>query len=100
MPHNRFFANCSPGLIVVRRELVEELLDAVLLPHRVDVRHFVHGQRREVEVHLQKGEMINDSLDNSVIALTSHDRTDEDGHSLYRVTHQVVFHYPSFRHGQ
>ena len=46
----------SPGLIVVRRELVEELLDAVLLPHRVDVRHFVLGQRREVEVDLQKSD--------------------------------------------
>ena len=79
---------------------MEELLDAVLLPHRVDVRHFVLGQRREVEVDLQKSEMINDSLDNNVVALTSHDRTDEDGHSSYRVTQQVVFHYPSFRHGQ
>ena len=40
----------------MRRELVEELLDAVLLPHRVDVRHFVLGQRREVEVDLQKSD--------------------------------------------
>ena len=35
---------------------MEELLDAVLLPHRVDVRHFVLGQRREVEVDLQKSD--------------------------------------------
>ena len=35
---------------------MEELLDAVLLPHRVDVRHFGVGQRREVEVDLQKSD--------------------------------------------
>ena len=40
---------------------MEELLDAVLLPHRVDVRHFGVGQRREVEVHLQKGDDGDDS---------------------------------------
>ena len=59
-------ANFSPGetlqilprLIVVRRQLLQELLDAVLLAHRVDVGHFVLGQRREVEVDLQR----NDSL--------------------------------------
>ena len=56
MTHNHDEKEVSPGLIVVRRELVEELLDAVLLPHRVDVRHFGVGQRREVEVHLQKGD--------------------------------------------
>ena len=58
---------------------MEELLDAVLLPHRVDVRHFGVGQRREVEVDLQKSEMINDPPDNNVVALTSHDQT--EGHS-------------------
>ena len=35
---------------------MEELLDAVLLPHRVDVRHLGVGQRREVEVDLQKSD--------------------------------------------
>ena len=40
---------------------MEELLDAVLLPHRVDVRHFGVGQRREVEVDLQKGDDGDDS---------------------------------------
>ncbi len=46
----------SPGLIVVWRQLVQELLDAMLLPNRVDVRDLVFGQRREVEVDLQRGE--------------------------------------------
>lgn len=47
-----------PRLIVVRRELVQELLDAVLLAHRVDVRHLVLGQRREVEVDLQRNDKL------------------------------------------
>ena len=55
-------ANFSPGetlqilprLIVVRRQLLQELLDAVLLAHRVDVGNLGVGQRREVEVDLQR----------------------------------------------
>ena len=59
-------ANFSPGetlqilprLIVVRRELVQELLDAVLLAHRVDVGNLGVGQRREVEVDLQRNDKL------------------------------------------
>ena len=44
----------SPRLVVVRRQLLKELLDAVLLAHGVDVGHLGVGQRREVEVDLQR----------------------------------------------
>ena len=73
-------ATHSPRLIVVRRELVQELLDAVLLAHRVDVRNLVLGQRREVEVDLQRNEMMNYLPDNNVAASISHEQTDR--HSL------------------
>ena len=60
-PQSGFYATQhSPRLIVVRWELVQELLDAVLLAHRVDVRNLVLGQRREVEVDLQREERRND----------------------------------------
>ena len=42
-----------PDFIVVRRKLVEELLDAILLPDRVDVGHLVVRQGGEVEVDLR-----------------------------------------------
>ena len=44
----------SPRLVVVWRQLLQELLDAVLLAHRVDVGNLGVGQRREVEVDLQR----------------------------------------------
>ena len=53
-------ATHSPRLIVVRRELVQELLDAVLLAHRVDIRNLGVGQCGEVEVDLQREERWND----------------------------------------
>ena len=44
--------NFSPNFVVVWRKLVEELLHAVLLPHRVHVRHLVVREGGEEEVHL------------------------------------------------
>lgn len=41
-----------PHLIVMRRQLVKELFDAVFLPDGVHVRHLVLGQRREIQVDL------------------------------------------------
>ena len=41
-----------PHFIVMRRELVEELLDPIFLPHRVNVGDLVIRQGREVEVNL------------------------------------------------
>ena len=52
----------------MRRELVQELLDAVLLAHRVDVGNLVLGQRREVEVDLQREmERTNDDDDGKLV---------------------------------
>ena len=39
-------------LVVVRRQLVQQLPDPVLLAHRVHVRHFVFSKYRKVQVHL------------------------------------------------
>ena len=39
--------------VVVGRELVEELLDAVFLPHAVDVGYLVVRQSGEVEMDLE-----------------------------------------------
>ncbi len=55
--------NFSPGgftsnlldFVVVRRELVQQLLDAVFLPHAVDVGHLVVRQGGEEEVDLGVG---------------------------------------------
>ena len=55
---------------------MQELLDAVLLAHRVDVRNLVLGQRREVEVDLQRNEMINYLPDNNVAARAHFTRKD------------------------
>ena len=44
--------NFSPNFVVVWRKLVEELLHAVLLPHRVHIRHLVVREGGEEEVHL------------------------------------------------
>ena len=41
-----------PHFIVMRRELVEELLDPIFLPHRVNVGDLVIRQGREVAVNL------------------------------------------------
>ena len=43
---------CSPNFIVMWRQLVKELLHAILLSHRVHVGHLVVGQGGEEEVHL------------------------------------------------
>ena len=43
---------CSPNFIVMWRQLVEKLLHAILLSHRVHVGHLVVGQGGEEEVHL------------------------------------------------
>ena len=57
-----------PRLIVVRGELLQELLDAVLLAHRVDVGNLGVGQRREVEVDLQREmERTNDDDDGKLV---------------------------------
>lgn len=45
-----------PDLIVVRRQLLQELADAVLLAHAVQVGHPVFWETAEVEVHLQNTE--------------------------------------------
>ena len=42
----------TPGLVVMRRQLLEQLLDPVLLAHGVDVRDFVVGDLGEVQVDL------------------------------------------------
>ena len=42
----------SPNFIVVWRQLVEELLHAVLLPNRVHIRHLVVRQGGEEQMHL------------------------------------------------
>ena len=42
-----------PDFIVMGRELVQELLDPILLTHRVHVGDLLLGDRGEVEVHLQ-----------------------------------------------
>lgn len=41
-------------LVVVRRQLLQELSDAVLLSSAVQVRHLVLGQTAEVPVHLER----------------------------------------------
>jgi hypothetical protein len=41
-----------PDFIIVWGELVQELLDAILLSHRVYIRHLVIRQGREIQVHL------------------------------------------------
>ena len=41
-----------PHFIVMRRELVEELLDPIFFPHRVNVGDLVIRQGGEVEVNL------------------------------------------------
>ena len=43
---------CSPNFIVMWRQLVKELLHAILLSHRVHVGHLVVGEGGEEEVHL------------------------------------------------
>ena len=43
---------CSPNFIVMWRQLVEKLLHAILLSHRVHVGHLVVGEGGEEEVHL------------------------------------------------
>ena len=43
----------SPDFVVVRWELVEELLDAILLSHRIDIGNLVVRQGGEVEVDLK-----------------------------------------------
>ena len=45
--------NFSPNFVVVWRQLVEELLHAVFLPHRVHVRHLVVREGGEEEVYLR-----------------------------------------------
>jgi hypothetical protein len=40
------------GFVVVRRQLMEELFDAVLFAERVDVRYFLFGYRREILMDL------------------------------------------------
>ena len=43
---------CSPNFIVMWRQLVEKLLHAILLSHRVHVGHLVVREGGEEEVHL------------------------------------------------
>ena len=43
---------CSPNFIVMWRQLVKELLHAILLSHRVHVGHLVVREGGEEEVHL------------------------------------------------
>lgn len=40
--------------VVVRRQLLQQLPDAIPFPDGVDVRNFVFRKRREIEVHLEK----------------------------------------------
>ncbi len=49
---------CSPGLIVMRWQLLQQVFDAMLLAHRVDVGDLVVGQIGEVEVDLEEGEKL------------------------------------------
>ena len=42
-----------PDFIIVGRQLLEELLDAIFLPHRVNIRNLVVWQGGEVEVNLE-----------------------------------------------
>ena len=51
---------CSPNFIVMWRQLVEKLLHAVLLSHRVHVGHLVVGQGGEEEVHLGTSMVMSD----------------------------------------
>jgi len=43
----------SPGLIVVRRQLLQQLFNAMLLAHGVHERDLVIGEIAEEEMHLQ-----------------------------------------------
>ena len=49
---------CSPDFIVMWRQLVKELLHAILLSHRVHVGHLVVGEGGEEEVHLGSSSMV------------------------------------------
>ena len=52
MPRYILLDDPVPDFIVMGRQLVQQLLDAVLLAYGVDVGHLVIRQRGEVEVDL------------------------------------------------
>ena len=50
----------SPNFIVMWRQLVKELLHAILLSHRVHIGHLVVGESGEEEVHLGSSMVMSD----------------------------------------
>ena len=63
---------CSPNFIVMWRQLVEKLLHAILLSHRVHVGHLVVGQGGEEEVHLGTSMVSMVSMGSSIVTSDFH----------------------------